>query len=132
MPSERELVALAHDARGRAIADISGYRVGAALRAASGAVYTGCNVENVVLSESICAERVALLKALEAGERRFEVVAVSTVSSPPASPCGACRQLLFHWGVQRVVSANDQGERRSWTMAELLPDGFDLEVPPRG
>lgn len=126
MHSEDELVALAHEARTRAIADISGYSVGAAIRTRSGAVYTGCNLENIVLGETVCAEKVALYKALEAGERELEAVAVSTRSSPPASPCGSCRQMLWHWGIEQVVSANDADERTHWTISELLPAAFKL------
>ena len=124
MASDDALVALAHEARGRALADVSGYSVGAALKAKSGAVYTGCNIENIVLAETVCAEKVAMLKALEAGERAFEVVAVSTVSDAPASPCGSCRQLLHHWGFERVVSETSDGKRAHWTVEALLPAAF--------
>lgn len=126
-PGLRELLELARDARGRALCDVSGYAVGAALRASSGAVYTGCNLENIVLAESYCAEKVALVKALEAGERSFEAVAISTISSPPASPCGSCRQMLFHWGVATVASANDQDQATVWRIEALLPEAFHLE-----
>lgn len=114
----------AHEARGRAVSDISGYSVGAVLETREGTRYTGCNIENIVLAETVCAEKVALLKALEAGERDFAQVTISTVSSPPASPCGSCRQLLFHWGFDRVISVNDAGERSEWTVSELLPAAF--------
>ena len=80
-----------------------------------------------VLAETVCAEKVALLKALEAGEREFYMVAVSTVSDPPASPCGSCRQLLFHWGFDRVISGNPEGAVAEWTVAELLPAAFRVD-----
>lgn len=130
MPSEAELAALvrfATQARGRAICDLSGYAVGAALRSSSGNVYTGCNLENIVLSESYCAEKVALVKALEAGERSFDAIAISTTSSPPATPCGSCRQMLFHWGIPVVVSANDREQTTVWRIEALLPEAFHLK-----
>ncbi len=126
MPSDQELIDLAHAARSRAVSDVTNYSVGASIVASSGAVYTGCNIENIVLAETVCAEKVAIYKALEAGERSFSTVVVSTVSSPPASPCGSCRQMLMHWGFTRVLSANDAGETREWTMRELLPAAFEL------
>ena len=128
MSSDAELVRLAHDARTRAIAPISKYRVGAAIRAVSGTGYTGCNIEHVVLGETVCAEKVALFKALEAGERDFEDCAVSTSSSPPATPCGSCRQHLISWGIKRVISANDDHETLEWSMDELLPGAFTLDL----
>lgn len=126
MPSDAELLELATQARGRAVADVSNYRVGACLRTDEGRAYTGCNLENIVLAETVCAEKVALFKALEAGERDFETMAVSTISSPPASPCGSCRQMLHHWGFRRVISTNDQGETVEWTLTDLLPAAFEI------
>ena len=120
------LVARAAEARKRAVCDVSGYAVGAALRTLDGAIFSGCNVENIVLGETCCAEKVALLKAISEGGRSFETVAVFTSSSPPASPCGSCRQLLWHWGVTRVLSGNPEGETVTWTVAELLPGAFKI------
>jgi len=120
-----ELVSRALAARERAYAPYSGYKVGAALLAADGKVYTGCNVENAAYSPSICAERVATGKAVEAGARRFVAIAVVTSSSPPATPCGVCRQVLREFAEDMaVVCANPDGERREFGLAELLPEGF--------
>ena len=127
MPSDQTLVQRAQQAREYAVADLSGYSVGAALQSESGEVFTGCNVENIVLAETVCAEKVALLKAISQGQTRFEAVAVFTVSSPPATPCGSCRQLLHHWKVARVISSNPAGELATWTVAELLPSAFEVD-----
>ena len=126
MASDESLLQLAQRAREHAVADLSGYAVGAALLAESGEVFTGCNVENIVLAETVCAEKVALLKAISQGQRRFEAVAVFTVSSPPASPCGSCRQLLHHWKVARVISSNPAGELDHLrAVAECLRSGSE-------
>lgn len=120
-----ELERLALEMRARAYAPYSGYRVGAALRAGSGAVYTGANVENASFGLTVCAERVAFAQAVVAGERALDTVVVATQSSPPAAPCGACRQVLRELGpALRVVLVNDRGERRELSLAELLPEGF--------
>ena len=120
------LIAAAEEARARSISDVSGYAVGAALLCEDGRVVTGCNIENIVLAETCCAEKVALLKALSEGARSFRTVAVFTRSSPPATPCGSCRQLLFHWGVRDVYSGNPKGEKAHWTVEELLPGAFKV------
>ena len=120
------LIEQAGAARRNAVADVSGYAVGAALLAADGTVFLGCNVENIVLGETCCAEKVALVKALSEGVRAFEAVAVFTSSSPPATPCGSCRQLMWQWGVRRVLSGHLDGEHLEWTMAELLPGAFKI------
>ncbi|HEY67245.1 MAG: cytidine deaminase [Chloroflexi bacterium] len=123
------LIAQAQAARGRAYAPYSGYTVGAALLGKSGRVYTGCNVENAVYPLGICAERVAVVKAVSEGEREFVALAVVTKSG--AAPCGACRQTLREFGGEIVILIADAtGDYRETTLAELLPDGFsaaDLE-----
>ena len=124
--SDRQLIEAATEARGHAIAAFSNYRVGAALLGTSGTVYTGCNIENAIMSLSACAEVVALHKALSTGERSFRTVAVVTESTPPAVPCGVCRQLLHHWGVKRVVVANLIGEQDEVGIELLLPRPFEL------
>lgn len=123
------LVAAAVDARTRAFAPISNYRVGAALRTADGTVVQGCNVENILLGLTCCAEKVAVFKGVSDGITEFVEVAVVTVSSPPAAPCGSCRQLMATWGVQRVICANLEGERFVVDMDELLPHRFLLKGP---
>jgi cytidine deaminase len=114
-------------AQQKAYAPYSKFRVGAALRA-NGQIFEGANVENASYSLTICAERTAMCAAVLAGARDLEEVAVCTDVSPPSSPCGACRQFLYEFAADptkvTVTSVNGQGERRSWTLAELLPDGF--------
>jgi len=122
----KELLARALEARENARADYSHFKVGAALRASSGKVYTGCNIENATYGLTVCAERVALWKALSEGERAFAQLVVVTSSEPPASPCGACRQLLWEFcGDIEVILANVQGLRQAYRLAELLPHPFD-------
>jgi cytidine deaminase len=121
-----ELLARALEARENACADYSHFKVGAALRASSGKVYTGCNIENATYGLTVCAERVALWKALSEGERAFGQLAIVTSSESPASPCGACRQLLWEFcGDIEVILANVQGLRQAHRLAELLPHPFD-------
>jgi cytidine deaminase len=123
-----ELIEQALAARDAAYAPYSGYRVGAALRTADDRVFTGCNVENAAYSPSLCAERLAVAKAVEAGARELSAVAVATASAPPASPCGVCRQVLREFATDLVVlCVNPAGDLREFTLAELLPAGFSGE-----
>ena len=126
---ERQLLEIAADYRDRAHAPITGYKVGAALLGADERAYGGCNVEHIILSLSCCAEQVAVHTGVAEGCPRFTTVAVVTESSPPAAPCGSCRQMLHAWGVERVVMGNTQGEVWATTLAELLPHAFDLKAP---
>ena len=117
----------------RAYAPYSKFNVGAALRV-NGQIFEGANVENASYSLAICAERTAMTAAVLAGARDLEEVAVCTDASPPSSPCGACRQFLYEFAadpkVVMVIAVNTKGERRSWTLAELLPAGFSgRELP---
>ena len=124
--SEEELVAAARDARLRAIAPFSKFLVGAALRLADGRIVTGCNVENASYGLTMCAERVALLKALSDGHRDFTMVAVVADTDDPTPPCGPCRQLLWEYcGDIPVVLANLTAIKAHHTLAELLPHAFD-------
>ena len=121
--SREELVAQASQVRERAYAPYSGYKVGAALLARSGQVYTGCNVENAVYPLTTCAERVAVVKAVSEGEREFVALAVSTRNG--GAPCGACRQTLREFGADIIVLIADAtGAYRETTVAALLPDSF--------
>ncbi len=121
--TDKELIALAGQARANAYAPYSNYRVGAALLTASGQVYTGVNVENASYGLAICAERTAAVKAVSAGEREF--VAIAVVTDNGGSPCGACRQVLAEFGPQmRVVLADASGKSRTYLLSDLLPDYF--------
>jgi cytidine deaminase len=122
-----DLIARAIAARTRAYAPYSRFQVGAAL-AAGGKVFEGANVENAAYPLATCAERAAVVAAASAGERVIDAIAVATDASPPSSPCGACRQILYELAPDPravvVIAVNPAGERRAWTLAELLPDGF--------
>jgi cytidine deaminase len=119
----RGLVDHAIGARGAAYAPYSRYAVGAALLGRSGRIYTGCNVENAVYPLAMCAERVAVFKAVSTGERDFIALAVATSSG--GSPCGACRQVLREFGTDTIVLiADTAGHYRETTVAELLPGSF--------
>jgi cytidine deaminase len=121
--SKKELVTQAMQARERAYAPYSNYKVGAALLGKSGTVYTGCNVENAVYPLGICAERTAVVKAVSEGEREFTAIAVATGNG--GSPCGSCRQTLREFGTDILVLIADvTGAWRETTVGELLPDSF--------
>jgi cytidine deaminase len=120
---DKKLIALADKARGEAYAPYSGFAVGAAILAASGEVYTGCNVENASYGLSMCAERTAAFKAACAGERVFTAIAVVTETG--WTPCGACRQVLVEFGPQmRVLAADAEGNYHEYRLHELLLDSF--------
>nr|MBC7245904.1 bifunctional UDP-N-acetylglucosamine diphosphorylase/glucosamine-1-phosphate N-acetyltransferase GlmU [Chloroflexota bacterium] len=120
---DAELIALAAEARHQAYAPYSHYRVGAALLTASGKVYTGCNVENASYSLTVCAERVAALKAICEGEREFVTIAVVTENG--GTPCGACRQTLAEFGPDmRVLATDVSGKYKVYTLSELLSAPF--------
>lgn len=121
--SREELIAQAMQARERAYAPYSNYKVGAALLAKSGQTYTGCNVENAVYPLTICAERTVVVKAVSEGERKF--VALAVVTENGGSPCGSCRQTVREFGADiLVLIADTTGAYREMTIAELLPDSF--------
>jgi len=125
-PALRELAGLARRARRRAVAPYSGFRVGAALRSRSGEVVTGCNVENATYGLTLCAERVAVFKAVSEGIRRFDAIAVVADSKRLTPPCGACRQILWELcGDVWVHLADLRGRTRTLRLSELLPFPFD-------
>jgi len=118
-----ELIAAAAAVRERAYAPYSRFLVGAALRAADGTIFAGCNVENASYGLTICAERNAIAQAIAAGTRDFTAVAV--VSENGVTPCGACRQVLVEFGPEMTVIVVDmRGRRRIYTLTELLLDAF--------
>ncbi|HEV2386892.1 MAG TPA: cytidine deaminase [Candidatus Acidoferrales bacterium] len=125
MKRQAALVAAARRARARAYAPYSRFQVGAAVRTRSGRVYTGCNIENASYGLTLCAERVALFKAVSEGEREFDAVAVVTGADSVTPPCGACRQILWEFcGDVEVLMANVDGKSELHRMSELLPAPF--------
>ncbi len=122
--ARQTLVAAGQRARQYAYAPYSKYLVGAALFASTGEIYTGCNVENAAYSSTICAERVALVKAVSEGVRSFEAVVVVTDNG--GFPCGACRQMLYEFSpLMLVLVVDSDGNIKSeLPLAELLPNGF--------
>jgi cytidine deaminase len=120
------LVAAARAARAHAIAPYSRFAVGAALQTKEGRIYAGCNVENASYGLTMCAERVALFKALSEGERDFVAVAVVADTEAPTPPCGACRQLLWEFcGDVPVIMATPARVAARHRMRDLLPLPFD-------
>jgi cytidine deaminase len=124
MPSD--LIAAATAARNNAVAPHSGFSVGAALETADGRVFTGCNIESASYGLTVCAERVALWKAVSEGARAFTGLAVVTDTPTPVTPCGSCRQALWEYcGNISVVLHSLQGSTRTTPLAVLLPEPFD-------
>jgi cytidine deaminase len=126
-----ELVAAAREARANAYVPYSGFRVGAALLAGD-RVFVAVNVENASYPLSVCAERNAAAAAIAAGETSFRAVAVVTDAATVTPPCGGCRQVLREFGeaIAVIGESADGGERRSWAIAELLPDAFGPDDLP--
>lgn len=118
------LIDLANEARRRAYVPYSNYPVGAALRTKSGRLYTGVNVENAAYPQTMCAERVAIFKAVSDGETEFEVIAV--VTNNGGSPCGGCRQVMAEFGLDTMVllADGDGNLIKELTVNELLPEAF--------
>jgi cytidine deaminase len=120
------LVAAARTARRRARAPYSRFKVGAALETASGEIVTGCNIENASYGLTLCAERVALFKAVSEGHRRFTRIAIVAHAARPTPPCGPCRQILWEFGGNlEVILANRRGITARHRLADLLPHPFD-------
>jgi cytidine deaminase len=120
------LIDEARRARLLAVAPFSNFQVGAAVRTSSGKVYTGCNIESASYGLTVCAERVALWKALSEGEQHFTQLAVIADTPVLTPPCGTCRQIIWEFarGAQ-IVFANLDGMTETFTMDELLPRAFD-------
>jgi len=121
---QQALIDLANEARRRAYVPYSKYPVGAALRTKSGRLYTGVNVENAAYPQTMCAERVAMFKAVSEGETEFEVIAV--VTNNGGSPCGGCRQVMAEFGLDTLVLLADGAGtlQKVMTVSELLPEAF--------
>jgi len=121
---KQALIDLANTARQRAYVPYSNYPVGAALRTMTGRIFTGVNVENAAYPQTMCAERVAVFKAVSEGEKEFEVISVVTDNG--GSPCGGCRQVLAEFGLDTIVLMADNNGKliKETTVRELLPDAF--------
>ena len=127
--SVSDLVAAALAARANAHAQFSNFKVGAALEAADGTIVTGCNIENATYGLTMCAERVAMFKALSEGHRVFTRVAIVADTSEPTPPCGACRQILWEFGGDlEIILANTHGATARFKLSELLPHPFDARL----
>ena len=123
------LITAALSAREHAYAPYSNFRVGAAIWANSGRIFTGCNVENSTFGLTLCAERVAVFKALSEGERSFSAVAVVADTERLTPPCGACRQILWEFCADAdIILSNLRGQVRMRRMSDLLPDPFDSSL----
>jgi cytidine deaminase len=129
---QRELIEVAQQARQWAYAPYSHYSVGAAVLTASGRIYDGVNVENSSYPNGICAERVAIFKAVSQGERKF--IAIAVVTDNGGTPCGACRQVISEFGLDtRVLLADGQGHLLSdQPLRDLLPGAFGPKDLPTG
>ena len=124
---EDRLVEAAARYRGNAVSKRSGFSVGAAIEDETGKIWGGCNVENSTYGLTVCAERVAIWKALSEGVRKFRAVAVVTGADAPTPPCGACRQILWEFaGDVSIVMATTAGTRKRFMLSDLFPEPFDF------
>ena len=120
------LLTAALAAREHAHAPFSRFKVGAALEDAQGAFHTGCNIENATYGLTVCAERVAVFKAVSEGARGFRRMAVAADTDTLTPPCGACRQILWEFcGDIEITLANPRGQTETWRLQDLLPRPFD-------
>lgn len=126
--SEKILIKAAINAREKAHAPFSKFKVGAALKTKAGKIYTGCNIENASYSLTICAERVAIFKAVSEGENEFEEIAVAADTGELTPPCGPCRQIIWEFcGDIPVTMTNLKGKTETIQTSELLPRAFDAK-----
>jgi len=122
-----ELRDAAFAAMENAYAPYSHFRVGAAVRAASGEIITGCNVENAAYGEALCAERVAVAAAVAQGTKSFDEIAIASESDEPSPPCGSCRQTMSEFAPELIVTSYARnGKQATWRLSELLPEAFAL------
>ena len=128
MNQDSELIEAAERVRELAYAPYSNFRVGAAVRTKSGKIFTGCNIESAAYSGTVCAERVAIWKAISEGEKEFENLAVVADTPELTPPCGVCRQIIWEFcGDVPVTFANLKGDVETVSMKELLPRAFDAK-----
>jgi cytidine deaminase len=124
--TDTQLIEAARQARERARASFSHFKVGAAIEAAGGQVITGCNIENATYGLTLCAERVAIFKAISEGHDGFTRIAVVADTADPTPPCGPCRQILWEFaGDIEVILADLEGEKARYRLSQLLPMPFD-------
>src|ERR1041384_397793 len=130
MPTDADaLLAAARRVRLHACADFSHFQVGAALETDDGQIVTGCNVENATYGLTVCAERVAVWKAISEGQRRFRRIAIVADTQAPTPPCGACRQILWEFGGDlEVILGNLERETVRYRLKDLLPLPFDARL----
>jgi cytidine deaminase len=121
------LLSAALAVRENAFAPYSKFRVGAALEDTEGRIHTGCNVENATYGLTVCAERVAVFKAISEGVRKFRRIAVAADTDDLTPPCGACRQILWEFcGDVEIVLVNPRGKTETYQLKELFPKPFDV------
>lgn len=121
----KKLIKEAEKARKRAYTPYSKFKVGAALLSADGKIFTGCNIENASFGLAVCAERVAIFKAISEGSNKFEAIVVIGDTDKPCSPCGACRQVISEFGEDiPLIMANLKGDVKIKKIKELLPEAF--------
>ena len=126
MAGSDALFAAARAAFDRALADYSQFKVGAALEMSDGQIVSGCNIENASYGLTMCAERVAMFKALSDGQRSFRRILILTNTAAPTPPCGACRQILWEFGGDlEILLANLTGVTATYQLGDLLPVAFD-------
>jgi cytidine deaminase len=123
-----ELITKAKQARDKAYAPYSEFRVGAALEAKDGSVFTGCNVENASYAATCCAERTALLKAVSEGKRAFRRIAIFAGTDDPCPPCGICRQVLYEFAPDlEIIMIGTKGQKIVSKLSDLMPNAFHRE-----
>lgn len=121
----KKLINEAEKARKRAYTPYSKFKVGAAVLSVDGKIFTGCNIENASFGLTLCAERVAIFKAISEGSTKFEAIAVVGDTDKPCSPCGACRQVISEFGEDiPLIMANLKGDIKIKKIKELLPEAF--------
>jgi len=129
LSDSEQLIGAARRAREHAMAGFSNFKVGAALETADGIIITGCNIENATYGLTLCAERVAMFKALSEGHRAFKRIAVVADTADPTAPCGACRQILWEFGGDlEVLLANLTEPKGQCRLRDLLPLPFDARL----
>lgn len=122
----KKLIKEAEKARKRAYTPYSKFNVGAAILSSDGKIFTGCNIENASFGLTVCAERVAILKAISEGSSKFEAIAIVGDTNRPCSPCGACRQVISEFGKDiKIIMSNLKGDIKIKKIDELLPEAFN-------